>query len=78
MVEKGILYLIAALITFGGIFIFKKPEVIASFLKSFYSKYPLVQYAGEKQLTNRPVFIRLLGIVIIFVGLACIFEISIK
>ena len=78
MNEKIILYFFAALITFGGFYIFLRPHIIASFLTKFYSNYPIIHYAGDKQLTSRPVFIRFVGIVIIFVGLVGILGIFIK
>lgn len=78
MIEKIILYFFAALITFGGFYVLLKPYSISSFLKKFYSNYPLVRYAGEKQLTSRPIFIRLVGIVIIFIGMAGMLGILIK
>ena len=78
MNEKIILYFFAVLVTFGGFYIFLKPQLIASFLTKFYSNYPIIHYAGDKQLTSRPIFIRVVGIVIIFVGLAGIFSIFLK
>lgn len=78
MNEKVILYSLGALTTFGGSYIVVKPQPISSFLRTLYSNYPLVRYAGEKQLTSRPVFIRFFGIVIIFAGLVGILEISLK
>jgi hypothetical protein len=76
--EKVILYSLAALTTFGGFYIAIKPQPISSFLKTFYSNYPLVRYAGEKQLTSRPVFIRLFGSVIILAGLVGIVGVFLK
>jgi hypothetical protein len=69
--EKIFLFIFSLLIIAGGFYVFAKPHSIASFLKIFYGNYPIVRYAGEKQLTSRPIFIRFGGIVIIIVGLVC-------
>jgi uncharacterized membrane protein HdeD (DUF308 family) len=66
-----ILRIISIFIIVFGIFLVIKPAIVAEKLKSFYSGYPLVRYAGERQLTSRPQFIIVVGIVIIIVGLIC-------
>jgi uncharacterized membrane protein HdeD (DUF308 family) len=69
--EKLLLRIISIFIIVFGIFLLIKPTVVAEKLKSFYRGYPLVHYAGERQLTSRPQFIIVAGIVIIIVGLIC-------
>ena len=68
--EKNFLRLFSILIIGFGIFLICKPNSIGNKLKLFYSKYPIIHYAGERQLTNRPQFIVIAGIVII-IGLIC-------
>lgn len=69
---KYILKLVSIFIIIFGAFLTIKPNIVAKKLKSFYSRYPIVRYAGEKQLTSRPKFIVVLGIIIIFIGLLCL------
>lgn len=71
MYEKAFLLIASILIIIGGFYICLRPKTIGQFLKNFYGNYPLVQYAGEKQLTTRNIFVRLIGILFIAVGLAC-------
>ncbi len=63
------IFLYSLLIVFFGLFIFSKPQLVASKLKDFYRNYPPIRYTKEKKLTSRPIFIRVAGIVIISVGL---------
>jgi len=53
-----------------SIYMVVKPDVAAKKIKAFYSNYPLVRYAGKKQLTSRPIFIKVLGIVFLFLSIA--------
>lgn len=48
------------------------PNIIVEKIKSFYSKYPLVRYAGEKQLTSRAPSIIILGILFVLIELFCL------
>jgi len=70
--------IILALISFGilvsGVYIALCPQVIVNKLRSFYSQYPLVHYAGEKQLTSRLFFVRILGGVLVFIGLIILYS----
>lgn len=74
--EGNILRLIGILISAFGIFLLCKPALIADKLKSFYSNYPLVRYAGDKQLRSRPGLVRVAGVVFIAVGLICFFSVQ--
>ncbi len=64
-----VLNIISISIVLFGIFLILKSQIVSLKLKEFYLKYPLVHYAGEKQLTNRPVFIVMFGVVLIIVGI---------
>ena len=57
-----------------GLYVFFCPQIVANKLSKFYSQYPLVHYAGEKQLNSRLFFIRLLGGVLMFVGLVVLYS----
>ena len=46
-----------------------RPDTVSKKIKRFYSNYPIIRYAGEKQLTSRSSFVKLLGIVFIILGL---------
>ena len=70
--EKLFLKLISAGIIIFGIFLVIKPNIVIGKLKNFYNKYPIVRYAGEKQLTSRPQFIIIFGIIVILVGILLI------
>ena len=64
---------IASLLIIGfGVFIIFKSTLVAEKLKRFYSRYPLVRYAGEKQLSSRNSYVVALGIVIVLVGIVCL------
>ncbi len=71
MLEKNILRLVSILILCAGIYVCVEPASVAERLKSFYSTYPIIRYAGAKQLTSRTHFVRLIGIVLIIVGILC-------
>ena len=66
---KYILRLISICIIAFGIFLIIKPSIIIQKLKLFYSRYPIIRYAGEKQLISRPQFVVILGIIIILIGI---------
>jgi len=63
----GLLWILIVILI--GIYMYVKPDVVARKIKVFYSNYPLVHYAGEKQLTSRPIFIKILGIVFVLGGM---------
>ena len=67
--ETAVRFLFSILILSLGSYIFIKPNTISKMVTRFYSNYPIIRYAGQKQLTNRPIFIRIFGIAIIMVGL---------
>lgn len=71
--EKLTLRIISTLIIIFGIFLATKPSTIAKALKSFYSKYPIVRYFGDKELSARSIYIIISGVVIIFIGTFCLF-----
>ena len=71
MLEKIFLLSSSILIFVGGFYVFLKPKTVGLFLKNFYGNYPLIKHAGEKQLTTRDVFVRIIGIVFIAVSLMC-------
>ena len=72
MIEKNV---ICVLILLVGIYVFIRPADVAEKIRKFYSQYPIVRYAGSKQLTSRTVFVRLLGLVVIFFAIFSIFAI---
>ncbi len=74
MFEKNALRLISILILCAGIYVCARPAAIAEKIKIFYSNYPLIRYAGAEQLTSRSILVRLLGGVLIIVGLLCFFS----
>lgn len=73
--EKIFLKVFSILIIGVGIFLVNRPNILINKLRSFYSRYPIVRYAGEKQLTSRPQFIIIVGIVAIIIGVICLFTI---
>ena len=75
MIEKTLLYLVSIALLCLGAYIYLRPISVARKIQLFYSKEPIIRYAGEKQLTSRPVFVRLLGIVIGIIGIICFFSI---
>lgn len=75
MDEKNLLRLASILLLCVGIYVFARPVAVAESIKSFYSNYPIIRYAGEKQLTSRSGFVRLVGAILIIVGFLCFFSI---
>ena len=55
-----------------GILVFLKPQLVAAKLTDIYMAYPIIRFAGKKQLTSRPVFVRILGFVVIAVGIVAL------
>jgi hypothetical protein len=66
---KGIEILIDSAIILLGAIIAAKPSFWSELLFKFYKDYPLVRYAGEKQLRSRNSFMFFLGILLIVLGL---------
>jgi len=75
MVEKNLLRLASILISCVGAYVFLRPGSVAEKIKLFYSGYPIIRYAGAKQLTSRSSLVRLVGVVLIIVGIICFFSI---
>lgn len=69
IIEKAVCLLMIAF----GLFVFRKPKYVSEKLKAFYSQYPLVRYAGERQHTSRPVFLQVFGLVFIIMGITFLF-----
>ena len=58
-----------------GLLMVLKPVPTADKIEKFYSNYPLsFFYPGSPQLKIRPSFIRVLGAVIIVLGIVCFFS----
>ena len=75
MVEKNLLRLASILISCVGAYVCLRPESVAEKIKLFYSRYPIIRYAGKKQLTSRSIFVKLVGVVFVIVGIICLFSI---
>jgi hypothetical protein len=75
MIEKNLLRLASLLICCAGAYVSFRPKSIAEKIQHFYSRYPIIRYAGEKQLRSRSGFVRLMGIVLFIVGIFCLFSI---
>jgi hypothetical protein len=45
----------------AGIYAVARPQKTAEKIKNFYSKYPLIHYAGDRQLTARPGYVKTIG-----------------
>jgi hypothetical protein len=63
-------YIVSGGIIIFGVYLVIKPGFVALKLKNFYSNYPLVHYAGNKQLTSQPIYIIIFGIIFILIGIA--------
>lgn len=72
MLEEFILWCGIILICFLGVYLCLRPSRAAEKIKAFYSTYPIIRLAGERQLTSRVGYVRLLGIVITTLGVALI------
>jgi hypothetical protein len=76
MSENIFLRLACILIVCVGVYVFARPATISEKIKSFYSNYPIIRYAGEKQLTSRLGFVRFIGATLVIVGFICLFSIQ--
>jgi len=72
--EKFFLGAAALLIIGLGVYVMARPVFISDKLKKFYSNYPLVRYAGDKQLTGRSGLIRIAGVVLVILGIVGLLE----
>lgn len=75
MLENYLLRLAGILISCLGAYVFWKPEIIANKVKMFYMEYPIIKYAGEKQLTSRNGFVRIVGALLFIIGIISLFSI---
>lgn len=75
MSEENALRLASIVILSVGLYICARPASVAERIKKFYSQYPIIRYAGSKQLTSRSNLVRLFGVVLIIVGIICFFSI---
>lgn len=69
MIEKTFSYIVCILILCIGVYVVVRPVFVSEKIKKFYSNYPIIRYAGDKQLTSRSCFVRFLGIILIIIGL---------
>jgi uncharacterized membrane protein HdeD (DUF308 family) len=69
MLENNLLRLASIIIICVGLYVLSHPAAVAEKVKRFYSEYPIIRYAGEKQLTSRSQFVRIVGVVLIVVGI---------
>jgi len=78
MVEKIYILLGVILICCLGALLWFRPATVSEKLKSFYSTYPIVKYAGDKQHTARTGFVKLLGAVFIILGFAVLLGVALQ
>jgi hypothetical protein len=69
MVEKNLLRLASILISCVGVYVCLRPASVAEKISLFYREYPIIKYDGEKQLTSRSGLVRLVGVVLVIVGI---------
>ena len=65
---------IGVLIVVGGVS-FCWPLAVGKAISDFYRKYPIIRLAPAKQFNISPVYVRLLGLVLVLVGGASILTI---
>ncbi len=70
--ENVFLSLVAIPIVCLGIYVFFRPCFVSEQIRKFYSNYPVVRCAGDKQLTSRIGLIRVMGVVLAVVGIICL------
>ncbi len=74
--SETLLKTIGALIPVGiGLLLVLKSGPVAEALRRFYSNYPLVRYAGQRQLKSRNSFVLILGVVLILLGMLGLLDI---
>jgi uncharacterized membrane protein HdeD (DUF308 family) len=71
-VENLFLQVGSILILLGGLYILVKPGVVAEKIKQYYKSYPIIYHGSDRQLNLRTGFVRVLGAVIIIVGIICL------
>lgn len=69
--ENIVLKIVSIMIIGGGIYIYFQPATVAAKIKLFYQKYPFQGYISDPQLNIRPAIIKLMGVVVIIVGVSC-------
>ena len=69
MIEKSLLIFASLLIAIFGLYVLFNPEIVGKKIRILYSNYPIVRYANKEQLTTRNIFLRIIGLLIIVVGL---------
>jgi len=57
-----------------GTYLWSRPAKVAEKIKLFYSGYPLIRCARDRQLTSRPGLVRLVGVVLIILGVIGLFS----
>ena len=62
--------LVSVLLAALGLYLLLFPTPATAALSRFYSRYPLVRLAPEKQLVGKPVYLRLLGSVFVLLSAA--------
>lgn len=67
MLENVILFVFLLGVFFLGVLCITKPNSVADSLRRFYSNYPLVRYAGHRQLIAKPLYIMILGAVFLLI-----------
>ena len=76
MIEDNALPLFSITILAIGIYAYARSSSVAERLRDFYSQYPIIRYAGLKQLTVKPIWVRLLGFIFVIFGLLCFFSLD--
>ena len=61
-------FVVSTIVLLFGIFVILRAQLIALKLKEFYLNYPVIRYAGEKQLTTSPIYIVVFGVILILIG----------
>ena len=72
--EKIIVKWVCLILVLLGLFIIFKPNYVIEQVKKFYSNYPIIKYAGLKELTSRKVFIIIVGFIFIIIGVVYLFK----
>jgi hypothetical protein len=57
--------LLLTVILLLGVYMILRPGPAAKAIRNFYSDYPIIRRASQEQLTVRPIFIRLIGLVFV-------------
>jgi len=73
MAFESLKFLVCLCLIIFGVAIFIKADTASQILKKFYSQYPVFKYAGDKQLSNRPIFIKAFGVIVVLLALIMFF-----